>query len=82
MFMPNRVTVRVKDNRLYFFSYSYFLIHFFFLFLGLRVRVSAISHMTVITVTQKNIEDSKTIMLYYISVVYNIYSLQSRLKLM
>ena len=51
--MPNRVTVRVKDNRLYFFSYSYFLIHFFFLFLGLRVRVSAISHITVITVTHQ-----------------------------
>jgi len=48
--------------------------------------VSYIGHISYVTVTQsyvtqKNIEDSRIIMLFYILIVYNMYNLQNRLRL-
>jgi len=76
-----RDTVRVEDNGLYLFSFSYFYFYFiYFLIFGLRVKVSItlqtiIQHNIASHTTQKNVEDSRTIILYYISTAYSIYAL-------
>ena len=69
------------NSGLYFFIYYLLSIIFFFSFyLGLRIRFSMMLYSIItVTVTQshiiKNIEDSRTIILYYISTIYNIYGL-------
>ena len=68
--------IRIKDSKIYF-IFIFFLIFIFILFfsvlnLELEVNiVSPIGHM--LHVTQKNIEDFRTMILFYMLIVYNIY---------
>ena len=74
----------VNSIYFYFLSHFYSIFHFFFYF-ELRVRswhdIIHNYHKLLYDVTQKNIEDSRTIMSYYMSIACNIHILQNRLGL-
>jgi len=62
------------------YSHFYFILLSIFLFFDLGLEISITLYVTVIImitqshVTQKNVEDSRIIILYYIIMTYNIYT--------
>jgi len=78
-------SIRVEDSGLYFILIFILISIFFYLFfilnLGLEINITSQTIIHWLHVAQKNKEGSRTIILFHMLMVHNIYSLYNRLGL-